>query len=190
MRIQLMLWAATATAWICSAEEPRPRVPICLPTFTNEYDQYAQSLASQMFVGIGVRLDWLGSRRACAEAPYAIVIEMVRQTPRTHKPGALAASLPYEGVHIVVFADRVRKSAGPLTAPALLAHVLAHEIAHLLQGVARHSETGVMREQWQPDDYLQMAVQPLPFTERDVSLIHAGLATRSARLRAASAAKR
>ena len=190
MRIQLILWAASTTAWIGSAEEPRPRVPICLLTFTNVYDQYAQSLASQMFAGIGVRLDWLRTRKACAEARDAIVIDMARQIPSTYQPGALASALPHEGVHIVVFADRVRKSASHVTASALLAHVLAHEIAHLLQGIARHSETGVMRERWQTDDYQRMAWQPLSFTELDVSLIHAGIATRPARLRAASAAKR
>jgi hypothetical protein len=38
MRILSNLWAASATAWIGSAEELRSRVPICPPTSTNLYD--------------------------------------------------------------------------------------------------------------------------------------------------------
>ena len=36
----------------------------------------------------------------------------------------------------------------PFRTGFLLGHVLAHEIGHVLQGVARHSATGVMKGRW------------------------------------------
>ena len=57
----------------------------------------------------------------------------------------------------------------------LLGHVMAHEIAHILQGVARHSERGIMKERWESSDYKQMLKGSLRFTEHDAILIKLGL---------------
>jgi hypothetical protein len=57
----------------------------------------------------------------------------------------------------------------------LLAHVLVHEITHVLQGVVRHSGTGVMRAHWDAREYLDMAFSPLEFTGADAELIQSGL---------------
>ena len=59
----------------------------------------------------------------------------------------LAYALPYEGTHIVILFDRVRKMQ-PNYVPAVLAHVLVHEVTHILQGIQRHSESGVMKAHW------------------------------------------
>ena len=58
------------------------------------------------------------------------------------------------------------------------AHVLVHEITHLLQGIDRHSDTGVMKAHWTGRDFVDMRSSPLPFTGYDVDLIYAGLAKR------------
>jgi hypothetical protein len=58
--------------------------------------------------------------------------------------------------------------------PVLLGHVLAHEITHILQGVARHSAEGVMKAHWTEDDFAEMSFKPLRFTEEDITLIHYG----------------
>jgi len=63
-------------------------------------------------------------------------------------------------------------------APALLAHVLVHEITHILEGVARHSETGIMKANWTLRDYYDMQTKTLQFASEDVELIHRGLAQR------------
>jgi hypothetical protein len=68
--------------------------------------------------------------------------------------------------------------------PCLLAHVLVHEITHLLEGIDRHSESGVMKAHWSSDDTLEMAWKPLAFTEEDKYLIHRGLKLRAAELAA------
>jgi len=87
--------------------------------------------------------------------------------------------LPFEGKHIVVFWDRVRHKVSPAQAPFLLAHVLVHEITHILQGVDWHSETGVMKAAWDADEIREMMRRPLGFTELDVNLIRRGLEARS-----------
>ena len=82
----------------------------------------------------------------------------------------------YEGVHITVFWDRVERLSRFAPPTFVLTHVLVHEITHILQGIDRHSESGVMKARWTPEDYYAMAIKPLPFTPEDVQLIQLGLA--------------
>ena len=138
----------------------------------------AQALAGKMFANIGISLDW-GKGEPAGESSQAYVfIDLVEDTPESRMPGALAYALPYEGRHITVFLDRIAKGCDPAT---VLAHVMVHEITHLLQGVIRHSDTGVMKARWTGTDFGGMRVTPLPFTRQDVELIYSGLAKRPAR---------
>jgi hypothetical protein len=75
-------------------------------------------------------------------------------------------------VRQTVIADRV---------PILLAHVLAHEVAHLLGGTDAHSSNGIMKARWNGSDYDQMAQKHLTFADFDVHLIYAGLDARASR---------
>ena len=59
----------------------------------------------------------------------------------------------------------------------LLAHVLAHEISHILQGTNRHADSGVMKTGWSNVDYEAMARAPLAFTPFDIEEMQDGLAT-------------
>jgi hypothetical protein len=138
--------------------------------------------ASEMFAEIPVRIDW-SSGRSC-QASGVIHIHLKDRTPEGLQPGALAYALPYEGTYIELFYDRIKSTVGPSTLPHLLAHVLVHEITHILQGVARHSETGVMKAHWTPTDYLEMEIHPLHFAPEDVQLIQASLKQRADRLQA------
>jgi hypothetical protein len=56
---------------------------------------------------------------------------------------------------------------------------MAHEIAHVLEGVSRHSAEGVMRARWESSDYRQMKSGTLPFDWTDAELIHAALEERT-----------
>ena len=60
----------------------------------------------------------------------------------------------------------------------MLFRSLVHEITHVLQGIDRHSDSGVMKALWTAQDYFQMRVEALPFAPEDVELIHLGLASR------------
>jgi hypothetical protein len=66
-----------------------------------------------------------------------------------------------------------------------LAHVLAHEITHMLQGTDRHSDSGIMKARWNSEDYFEMLRTPLSFTEADVQLIRRGLEAHKLRMAAA-----
>jgi hypothetical protein len=66
----------------------------------------------------------------------------------------------------------------PQTAP-ILSHVLAHEITHMLQGMSRHSKTGIMKAQFTPSDYSEMAMKSLSFADEDILLIQIGLKARA-----------
>jgi hypothetical protein len=138
----------------------------------------AQDIAAEMFAGVGVKVEWREGRPKPSQGEPAIVVHMAIDTPTEFMPGAFAFARVYEGVHITVFWERVHRTRSSLTG-AVLGHVLVHEITHILQGVDRHSETGVMKARWTGEDFFQMTWKPLPFTPHDIYLIQRGLATRA-----------
>src|SRR5262249_9037943 len=70
---------------------------------------------------------------------------------------------------------RLLSDSRPANEPRLLAHVLAHEIGHVLQRNNAHSESGVMKAHWTADDLGSMARRPLEFSEVDRQSIRATL---------------
>jgi len=147
----------------------------------------AKALATSMFAGIGVHLRWEGSglRRARGRqtVPDAeIVIGFDSNAPAGFHPGAPAYSRPYapqSKVRVTIFYDRVVKLVEKdrlSDRAAFLGHVLAHEIGHVLQGAAGHSEAGIMKAQFTPEDRAQMRRGPLPFSALDAKLIQRAMA--------------
>ena len=57
--------------------------------------------------------------------------------------------------------------------PEFLGNVLAHELTHALEGVARHSSEGLMKAVWSARDYDEMVRGPLPFAAEDLDLLRA-----------------
>jgi hypothetical protein len=143
--------------------------------------QLAEGIADGMFATAGVRIGWHGrSPEGSTPRTGALAIGLAANTPAHLLPGALAFSRVYEGVHIDVFCDRLdRMAPGSKLSVLLLAHVLVHEITHMLQGVDRHSDTGIMKARWTASDYAEMMSTPLSFTAQDVLLIQLGLAARA-----------
>ena len=88
-----------------------------------------------------------------------------------------SAALP-RGFHIRVFYDRIEIK-GERLAPRLLAHVLTHEITHVLQGLHRHSREGIMKARWTYSDYVAMQKRQLVLTSLDIELLHTGIAVRT-----------
>jgi hypothetical protein len=178
----VMTMTVVAAASACAGETAQRmerRVTVCTEMSTDFAIPRAQSIAALMFAGIGVGIDWK-SDRACP--PDAIRISFSQQTDRDFMPGAFAYAKPYEGVHIVVFYDRLQQGGQPNRLPGLLAHIMVHEITHILQGVHRHSESGVMKANWTTDDFNEMAFKRLPFAQTDVDLIQRGLDAREVRM--------
>ena len=59
----------------------------------------------------------------------------------------------------------------PVHMPEFLGNVLAHELTHALEGVARHSSEGLMKPAWDVQDYGKMVHGPLPFAAADLELL-------------------
>jgi hypothetical protein len=139
----------------------------------------AEDISSRMFKSAGVVLEWRPAGMGACRKPQqiqTIMLDFATNTPSSQYAEALAYALPFEGVHIVVLFDRIeKKAAGAAQVSAVLAHVMTHEITHILQGMSRHSETGVMKARWDSGDFLQMTHKPLPFTPDDIALIQRGL---------------
>jgi len=140
---------------------------------------FAECLATRIFARIGVSLKWRSGMQPGGDTD-ATAVSLVSRVPDQFHPGALAYTtiLPHAAGRVVVFADRVKETVDPHLVPTLLEHVLAHEITHVLEGVDRHSETGVMKAHWTRHDYRAMADQSLEFTPADVELIQNRLAHR------------
>jgi hypothetical protein len=168
---------AMAVATAFGAEERR--VTVCMdPSANGREIRAAQSLASKMFARIHVGVNWR-ELSSCPAGGDALKISLSDHTPEHQLPGALAYALPYEGSHIVVFYDRVRKS-DPNRVTWSLAYVLVHEVTHILEGITRHSKCGIMKARWDREDHFEIGLGRLEFAPEDVDLIHRGLAARDA----------
>ena len=88
---------------------------------------------------------------------------------------ALAFSTPFstEGPCVTLLMDRLKPAVelNPVSAGSLLGHVLAHEMGHVLEGILRHSETGVMKAGWSKREIMLMVKDRLQFTRYDKDLI-------------------
>lgn len=133
----------------------------------------AEAQAARMLASVGIRVRWeLGTPRYQGRAEVIEAV-MVEQPDDHFRPGTLACATlgKNSGTRIEVFYDQVR-TAGPAgTVPAILAHVLVHEIVHVLEGIDRHAEIGVMKAHWEAADFYAMRSGPLPFAAEDVRLI-------------------
>jgi hypothetical protein len=135
----------------------------------------ATDQAVRMFQAIGVSLEWAKVRPAVR---HGVVIE-VRFTSTTgpHPPAAIAFSTPFDADPVItVLYDRI-DAIRPVFRARLLAHVLAHEIGHVLMRMDIHSAEGVMKAHWTSADVARMAHAPLEFTSADKDSIRLGLAS-------------
>lgn len=182
MRIAAMATMAVLAGMAAQAKGPVElddpmRVTVCMQSLADfSMTARTRGIAAKMFAGIDVKIAWHDMSGCPAQS---ILITLNEHAPASFHPGALAYALPYEGAHIVLFSDRIAAS-GQALLPHLMAHVMVHEITHILQGVARHSEKGVMKAHWGQEDFNQMVRKSLDFTAEDADMIHNGLLARAA----------
>ena len=147
-------------------------------------DMYrAKNKAAAIFAAAGVRIVWRSGKPKPADrveqAP--VQVRIVSDWPTQDHRKALAFATPYEGVHVTVCYGRVREAA-PEAPEMSLAYVLAHEITHILEGLDRHSETGLMKARWDWTDHYSIRWGLLALSPEDIELIHTGIAARATRM--------
>jgi hypothetical protein len=177
-RIALVLMAVVGPAWGQSR--------LTADVYLNGRDASSillapgKSLASSIFQKIGVRLNWRTGELPKGKAAFGI--RTAEHAPKSATGEALAATrlTAAAGIEITVYEDRLRKflEAHRSLAGVAAAYVLAHELAHAMQGEARHSELGIMKAHWDEADFQQMFFHKLTFTAGDAASIRRGLATR------------
>jgi hypothetical protein len=190
MRSQIttvVLLAVMARGSIYAAEQTRVDVYLSNRDDSAQLLRAGKILASGIFEKIGVHVNWrtgeLSATRGDAgnETPQkAFGIRTLEHAPESATPGALASAgiVGAAGTEIRVYKDRVLRFLDKHSnlAGVGAGYVLAHELAHVMQGVGRHSESGILKAQWSNDDFEEMIFHKLVFTNFDVELIHKGLA--------------
>jgi hypothetical protein len=133
----------------------------------------AEYAAGQVFSNVGVQINWEGfSSRERNASCIAVRIELDPKSTRTSSSDALAYALPYQagGTQIYVSMDRIM-AYGPGTRAVVLGYAITHEIAHVLEGINRHSAEGVMKASWTGRDYCAMRRGSFGFAAEDIELI-------------------
>jgi len=169
--LALAMAAGLAAAAAGAEKAPQPSLMVCLdPDGRAAVIDGGRAAASRVFQRAGIRLVWRDSQRPCLEG-YGIVVTVALGTPYDQHRGALAYALPYERTHIVLMYDRVLQAVTRSAVPSLLGYTLAHEIGHMLEGVTRHSDSGVMKARWDYRDYADMQLWRLRFAQDDIDMM-------------------
>jgi hypothetical protein len=149
----------------------------------------AQSYTSRLLADAGVRIVWRSGAPAsgASELPRVHMTFVAIAPPEFRaKPKALGAAAPFgAGVRrITIFSDRLARFVQPLRVRtgAVVGHIFAHELVHILQGAAAHSDRGLMRENWTREDLDTMSRHGLPMTGFDREFVRLGISAWRARL--------
>jgi hypothetical protein len=151
------------------------------------YEGQAKLLVSGIFARIGVNLTWhtclsgYKERRGEPE-PTAFQIRWAEYAPSTSPSGTVAEARPFGSSRnaITMYEIPLQRflTQHPNAPEVVLAYVLAHELAHVMQGLDRHSASGILRANWSYREFYMMLSRSLTFTPQDVDLIRDGLAAK------------
>jgi hypothetical protein len=153
------------------------------PVFDELVDQAfrtARLVVNETYAEIGIRVVWRSTRTfhsGCSRRPLEtrIVVALLSTAPDGITSQALAFSEPYanQGPCVNLVMDRIRPAIAnnPRSTGLLLGNALAHEIGHILQGITRHSDTGMMKARWSPEDIRSLLNGHLHFTAYDAEMI-------------------
>jgi hypothetical protein len=201
MRIQfasLCAFICVSTLSLAAEVHPSPSHPQVVVSVFNDAGVEertllaAENTASQIYHQAGLELAWEScgkeEGRPCTDpagpAHVALRIE--------HQPRSLAADVygvAYLGDNGVgsycdLFYDRIAAlyRQGKVSEGRILGIIAAHELGHLLLGSHAHSAMGIMRPQWQPQDFGDSIQSLRCFSRQQVQtmaqkLAHLGLAS-------------
>jgi hypothetical protein len=146
----------------------------------------AEATAGRIFRLAGLEVRWIlctpsadpaPTAAACSEVAFPSHLH-VRILPRSRNLTSSTFGVSYlsvdgTGCYSDIFFARImnlHSSSGQDTG-AILGHVMAHEIAHLLMGMNAHSSFGIMRAQWQKEELLKASKGELLFTDDESQLM-------------------
>jgi hypothetical protein len=151
----------------------------------------AQNVVDKIYSEIGVRVVWKSAHSSpagCTREPshFRIVVTLQSEATASSSAAAMAFSNPYaaKGPCVTLLMDRLMGAIekNPRRGGVLLGHVLAHEMGHVIEGIARHSESGLMKEGWSSIEILNLSSANGPrFTSIDSELVLNGLRFPTAR---------
>lgn len=191
--VYLTLGVASA-AGKTEAENSTPPVALTLTVDVQVYNsariapkdlKRAFNVTSQIFAESGIELAWTvtpashlevvefaptQTGRPCpAPLPsHALALRIIRKAPPGIDGTNLGFALPC-AIHmpsITVYADRIEAIAQHTTAIyyRILAHVIAHELGHVLLRSSEHAEAGIMRARWDRANWYRVSAGILEFT--------------------------
>jgi hypothetical protein len=159
-------------------------ITVCLHEHVSAPEVHmAMSIASLILRQAGVRIRWCHRLQDDDGDPAPVLVEILADASADTPPGVQARSFPYaaHGARIEVYRNRVLYLVpeGHVASGSVLGHVLAHEITHVIEGISRHSNEGLMAAHWSTEVVRQMVRAPLPLLPHDVQLIQAALLWRN-----------
>ncbi len=173
-----------------SAEEPR-RPPLALivydqATVPADVSARAATAVTRIYNESGVDLAWIDpiarpeyrmiNPGSNSLGMFVIQVTIRRRPAAAGAPVVMGTALGGTGDRggtVLLFYDQVLKVAHKYQLPVydILAQALAHEMGHLLLPYPSHSPTGIMRADWDGDDFRHAFAGSLTFTTAQTALI-------------------
>ena len=181
MNIRLVTMVLAAGIGVNGYAAEKTRVDVYLDDRDDSAELLRQGkvVAWGIFRQIGVGLIWHPVRSANGTERSGFTIRLREHAPDTAAPAALASTRleDFRGREITIYKDRLEGFvvSHPNLASVAAGYVMAHELAHAMQGIDRHSDSGILKACWTRYDFEDMVYLKLNFTSADVALIHEGL---------------
>jgi hypothetical protein len=168
----------------------QPQITISLYNAARIPEQFlaeAIEQASRIFLKAGLQTRWLEcsisaigiQRDADCKAPFGPSHMALRIVPGTWVNGDATFGVAFlsaegYGVYGDVFYGSVEKlhKDSDVNISAILGHVMAHEIGHLLLGSHAHSPAGIMLPQWHENELRSLMMGTLLFTPQQARAAH------------------
>ena len=126
-----------------------------------------------------VQVSWRDRAGTAARQPGELIIRLLRSRVSTPRPLTFALGEAVidvstgAGVFATIYIDRVERMAeiSKSNVAVLLGRAVAHELGHLLLKTNDHSESGLMRANWTPEDIRRNRAEDWLLTEEDAEAI-------------------
>ena len=186
---------------MAKANEPdaKPKFFVCVHNYarvSSNTMKEAEKVGKRIFELAGVETIWMDFVPSSVDA-MAGKIPCVTTLPKMyvnlvdHPISSLAGNVlglapgtdeDGERQNVYVFeqvADKVLEQQKIAMRSDILGHAMAHEIGHVLAHVAKHSPTGLMKANWQGEDFRAMVMCALNFNSEQASRIREEVSRRS-----------